>query len=183
MDLLINVWDTAGSQQQRLVIRPIYKDCDAVVLLYDITKRETFATLPKWLTELREFSNPSLIFLIGNKNDLTKEREVTEEEGSSFAQENQFDFFMETSVINGTNAKTILDQVADQLLLKCHKLDSVPLPKNPEKTTISVWSIINEYSSPIAAIATGVTNLPTTVAKATIALGGILFVQKLFKKR
>ena len=162
----MEVWDTVGDTRYRQASnRQFYKECDAVVLMYDITNRNTFTSLPEWVTELQENSNPSLIFLIGNKKDLTGDRQVTKEEGSLFARNNQFARFMETSVASGTDANTILDEVADQLLAKCYRLDTIPLRQNQEEDSNSVWSKIGEYTSPIAALAFGI--------------GGILFVRKI----
>ena len=67
------------------------------MLVYDVTRRESFNHLSRWLEEARQNGNPNMtIMLIGNKSDLEHRRAVTFAEGEAFAKENNL-VFLETS--------------------------------------------------------------------------------------
>jgi len=73
----LQIWDTAGQESFRSITRSYYRGAHGALLVYDITRRETFNHLKGWLTEVREHSNKEMvIMLIGNKNDLEHTREV-----------------------------------------------------------------------------------------------------------
>ena len=75
------------------------------MLVYDITRRETFNSLASWLEDARQHANANMtIMLIGNKSDLTHRRAVTTEEGEAFAKEHGI-VFMETSAKTAHNVE------------------------------------------------------------------------------
>jgi Ras-related protein Rab-11A len=76
------------------------------MLVYDITKRQTFDHIPRWLEELRSHADKNIvIILIGNKSDLENQRAVPTEDGKEFAQKEGL-FFLETSALEATNVET-----------------------------------------------------------------------------
>jgi small GTP-binding protein len=79
-------WDTAGQESFRSITRSYYRGAAGALLVYDITRRETFQHLSSWLEDARQHSSPHMtIMLIGNKLDLEHKRAVTREEGEAFA--------------------------------------------------------------------------------------------------
>jgi len=73
--------------------------------VYDITRRDTFTHLTRWLEEVRQNGNPDMtIMLIGNKGDLDARRQVSYEEGERFAKEHDL-IFMETSAKTAYNVE------------------------------------------------------------------------------
>ena len=112
-------WDTAGQEKYCAMARAYYKLSDGVVLVYDVTRRETFEKLKNWIEDLKIHTNRKYqIILIGNKTDLVEARKVSVEEGRKFAQENAM-FFWETSAI--TNADNCVSKAFDSLLEECMK--------------------------------------------------------------
>lgn len=95
----VQIWDTAGQERYRAVVGSYYKNAQGAILVYDISSMNSFIGLKKWIKELKE-STPQdcQIMLLGNKKDLKHIREVSEEEGESFARDNSL-FFMETSAL------------------------------------------------------------------------------------
>ena len=70
-NIKIQIWDTAGQEAFQAITRTYYKGAVGALLVYDITRRETFTQLTKWLTEARENGSSNMvIMLIGNKSDL-----------------------------------------------------------------------------------------------------------------
>merc|ERR1711972_1285854 len=80
----LQIWDTAGQESFRSITRSYYRGAAGALLVYDITRRETFNHLTTWLDDARQHSSSNMvIMLIGNKCDLER-REVTTEEGHTF---------------------------------------------------------------------------------------------------
>ncbi len=93
----LQIWDTAGQESFRSITRSYYRDAAGALLVYDITRRETFNHLERWLEEARQNGNPNMsIMLIGNKSDLEHRRAVSTKEGEVFASSNRL-IFLETS--------------------------------------------------------------------------------------
>ncbi|PPS17963.1 hypothetical protein GOBAR_AA02592 [Gossypium barbadense] len=85
----LQIWDTAGQESFRSITRSYYRGAAGALLVYDITRRETFNHLASWLEDARQHANPNMtIMLIGNKSDLSHRRAVSKEEGEQFAKEN-----------------------------------------------------------------------------------------------
>ncbi|KAL1124344.1 hypothetical protein AAG570_000973 [Ranatra chinensis] len=101
----IEIWDTAGQEAFRSITRSYYRGAAGALLVYDITRRETFDHVSVWLEEARQFANPkTVVMLIGNKADLESRREVTTEEGRQFALEHGL-VFTETSAKTAKNVE------------------------------------------------------------------------------
>ena len=99
----IQIWDTAGQEQFQAITRTYYKGAIGALLVYDITRRDTFTHVTKWLEEVKSNSSKHIcVILIGNKKDLEDKRQVTYEEGESFARENGL-MFLETSAKTAFN--------------------------------------------------------------------------------
>lgn len=97
----------AGQESFRSITRSYYRDAAGALLVYDITRRESFNHLTRWLEEARQNGNPNMtIMLIGNKSDLEHRRAVSTKEGELFAQENGL-VFMETSAKTAANVETV----------------------------------------------------------------------------
>ena len=77
----VQIWDTAGQESFRSITKSYYRGSICALLVYDITRRSTFENLARWLEDLRDVAyNKMVVMLIGNKDDLTAEREVSTEE-------------------------------------------------------------------------------------------------------
>ncbi|GAB6030966.1 Ras-protein Rab-2A [Chamberlinius hualienensis] len=99
----LQIWDTAGQEEFRSITRSYYRGSAGALLVYDVSKRETFNRLTKWLEDVRENSHSStVIMLIGNKSDLQSQRKVQKSEGESFAKANKI-IFIETSAKTACN--------------------------------------------------------------------------------
>jgi len=101
----LQIWDTAGQESFRSITRSYYRGAAGALLVYDITRRETFNHLTRWLEEARQNANQSMvIMLIGNKSDMEHRRQVSKEEGEKFAKDNGL-IFLETSAKTAANVE------------------------------------------------------------------------------
>ena len=101
----LQIWDTAGQDRFNNFVSSYYKFVTGIMLVYDITNLESFQNLNSWLIQIEKYApKNALKILIGNKNDLEKDRKVTFEQGKEFADKNGMKFF-ETSAKESTNVK------------------------------------------------------------------------------
>eukprot|EP01121_Diplochlamys_sp_Union-15-3_P004536 TRINITY_DN14720_c0_g1_i1.p1 TRINITY_DN14720_c0_g1~~TRINITY_DN14720_c0_g1_i1.p1 ORF type:complete len:207 (-),score=28.28 TRINITY_DN14720_c0_g1_i1:56-655(-) len=100
----LQIWDTAGQESFKAITRNYYRGAHGVLIVYDITRKETFNYLDDWLVQARENGDNLTILLVGNKCDLEDKRAVSSKEGLDFALKNGIDF-METSAKTALNVK------------------------------------------------------------------------------
>lgn len=97
------IWDTAGQERYRAITSAYYRGAVGALIIYDISKSNSYENCNHWLTELRENADENVaVGLIGNKSDLAHLRAVPTDEAKNFAQENQL-LFTETSALNSEN--------------------------------------------------------------------------------
>jgi Ras-related protein Rab-11A len=96
----VNIVDTAGQEKYKSINSQYYKKADGCLLVYDISKKETFEEIKGYFYEqIQEKCKKDIkIIILGNKTDLEEERQVSTEEGSNFAAEKGF-MFLETSCL------------------------------------------------------------------------------------
>ena len=119
----------------RAVTSAYYRGALGAMLVYDITKRQSFDHIPRWLEELRSHADKNLvIMLVGNKNDLVDQRAVSTEDAKEFAQKEGL-FFLETSALQATNVDsafvTVLTEIFQIINKKTLVSDSPPDGNGP----------------------------------------------------
>ena len=120
----ISIYDTAGQERFKNIVKHYYKGANGILLIYDISKRITFEKLQFWLDDLKENADIDnlFIYLVGNKNDKKEEREVTFEEGNKFAKEKNLPF-IEVSAKTGENINQLFDDMIKGTILKIVNFD------------------------------------------------------------
>ncbi|KAI8329463.1 ras family-domain-containing protein [Chlamydoabsidia padenii] len=114
----LQIWDTAGQESFRTITRSYYRGAAGALLVYDITRRDSFENLSTWLQDVREHANPNtVIMVIGNKSDLESKRQVSREEGERFAKENDL-FFLEASAKSADNVEEAFVKTAQTIQQK-----------------------------------------------------------------
>ncbi|XP_041356349.1 ras-related protein rab-11.1-like isoform X1 [Gigantopelta aegis] len=97
------IWDTAGQERYRAITSVYYRGAVGALVVFDITKQQSFQNLEKWLEEIREHADQEVcIMLVGNKADLRHLRAVTTEDGRMLAEKSNYSF-IETSALEGVN--------------------------------------------------------------------------------
>ncbi len=114
----LQIWDTAGQESFRSVTRSYYRGATAALLVYDITRRDTFNHCQKWLDEARGQAHPEIVLtLVGNKHDLDDRRAVGYEEGLRFAGEQGMQF-LEVSAKTAYNIEEVFVKTATEVYSK-----------------------------------------------------------------
>jgi len=111
----IQIWDTSGREELQSIIKGYYKRSTCILIVYDITQRETFNNLESFIKNCEEYAHKTTyIVLVGNKADLEESREVSFEEGKEFANKYGIEFY-ETSAKNGQNINEIFLNPAKEI--------------------------------------------------------------------
>jgi small GTP-binding protein len=113
----LTVWDTVGQERFRALPKKYYQNADGVLLLFDVTKEESFSNVSTWMKDIKDNSNKEsniTIYLIGNKIDLN-ERAVSKESAEELAQSLGMKYF-DVSCKNNIN----ISEIMSRMILECH---------------------------------------------------------------
>ena len=82
----LQIWDTAGQERFRTLTASYYRGAHGIIIVYDVTDRETFESVRQWMSEIDRFANENVCkVLVGNKCDLNDRRQVAREEAEELA--------------------------------------------------------------------------------------------------
>ena len=114
-DVKLLIWDTAGQERFRSVSRAYFRNAVGAILVFDITKRDSFDEVEMWLNDIHSLSHPNAVILLaGNKSDLASEREIAVGEVNEFVAQHQLEYF-ETSAKDGANINEIFVRLAYEI--------------------------------------------------------------------
>ena len=112
----LQIWDTAGEERFRNITASYYKGGHGVLVVYDITDRESFENINSWLIEVEKNANKNIFkLLVGNKCDLESDRKVSYQEGKDFADSNGMKF-IETSAKTDQKVAEAFELLADEII-------------------------------------------------------------------
>lgn len=116
--LKLTIWDTAGQERFRTLTTSYYRNAQGIILVYDVTRRETFINLSEiWSREVNLYStNQNCVkMVVGNKVDRDSERAVSREEGLAFAKEHG-SLFLECSARTRENVEKCFQELAEKIM-------------------------------------------------------------------
>ena len=113
----LDIWDTAGQEKYKSLTKFFYKDAAVAILVYDITKKDSFENMKGyWYEQLQEFGSKKIILgVAGNKCDMYEKEEVNENEAKEFA-EKVGAFFEITSAKNNTGITDLFMNAANRFI-------------------------------------------------------------------
>mmetsp|Transcript_27513 Transcript_27513/g.49565 ORF Transcript_27513/g.49565 Transcript_27513/m.49565 type:complete len:198 (+) Transcript_27513:3831-4424(+) len=121
-----NIWDTAGQERYRAIVRMYYKDVSAALLVYDITKPQSFFNLERWYSELKKHVEEDVVVVIvANKDDLVAEEAVSIDSAKSFAARIGGRYFR-TSCKNDSGVTELFNEVAQDCMRRHISFTSRP---------------------------------------------------------
>lgn len=125
----VQVWDTAGQEKFRAITKAYYRGAVGAMLVYDMTNKETFVSLERWLNEIKEWADsPNIVvMMLGNKSDMEEDRKVSKEEAIRFAEQSKMGF-VETSAKTGNNVDFAFTKIVEGTLFALHFYS----PRDPE---------------------------------------------------
>ena len=116
-NLLYDIWDTAGQEKYRALTKFFYKDASVAILVYDITRQESFDNIVNyWYPQLQENCVQNIVIgLVGNKADRFEDEAVSENDARDFADKIGAVFEL-TSAQNNTGINEIFEDVGNKYL-------------------------------------------------------------------
>lgn len=145
------IWDTAGQERYRAITSAYYRGAVGALLVYDITKRQTFENVQRWLRELRDHADSNIVIMLaGNKSDLSHLRSVNKDDAHHMAERENLSF-LETSALEATNVEnafqTILLDIYHVISKKALAAQAAgATPGLPQGTTINVGNLAGNTS-------------------------------------
>jgi Ras-related protein Rab-1A len=119
----LQIWDTAGQERFRNIVSSYYKGAQGIMMVYDITDLESFRYLDSWIKEIEKNASKNVYkILVGNKNDLEKNRKVTFEKGKEFANLHGMKFF-ETSAKENRNVEEAFKEMTKDIINSFKKVN------------------------------------------------------------
>ena len=123
----MQIWDTAGQERFKTITASYYKGAHGIILVYDITDRQSFKDIENWLAEIDKYGNENVVkLLVGNKSDLEASRQVKAEEGKTLADSLGIKF-LETSAKDAVNVEKAFTTLSNEIKSK--------VQGRPNKTT------------------------------------------------
>lgn len=119
------IWDTAGQERYRAITSSHYRRATGALLVYDVTRSQTFQNCLKWLEELKQNAEPHIVIrLVGNKVDLVEKdptaRQVPYDSALDFARQHGL-FFTEASALTSYNVKHIFEYLLQEVYNQASK--------------------------------------------------------------
>ncbi|MFX0096959.1 MAG: Rab family GTPase [Candidatus Hodarchaeota archaeon] len=115
LDLNLIIWDIGGQEKYKILRRHYLEGARGAILVYDITNKNSFKNLQKWLTDLDKYCGKVPIILVGNKSDLNTDRKISTNQGSEFAETAKLEF-LETSAKSGHKVKDVFNMIAGNIV-------------------------------------------------------------------
>ena len=116
----IRICDTESTERYKYILTNQFRIMNGFIIMYNITRRESFENAINWLEDIRMYGNSNNIAFVGNRvdvdenNDSYYKREITTEEGHKFAEDNNLLFF-ETSNLTGFNVNECFNALINRI--------------------------------------------------------------------
>lgn len=118
-EIRLKIWDTAGEERFRNITSQYYKGAEGIILVFDLTKKESFDKINDWIKQIKlnTQSDEIAIVLLGNKKDLVDMRVISFEEGKERAEAFGIKFF-ETSALDGSGIEDAFLCLSEEIMKK-----------------------------------------------------------------
>ena len=116
----LQLWDTGGQERFKTITRSYYRGSHGIIMIFDITSRNSFDNIKNWLEEINKYSENISTILVGNKIDLDDKRKITYKEANEFAQMYNIKY-IEVSAKNNININNIFEFLSKDLMNEMEK--------------------------------------------------------------
>ena len=131
----MQIWDTAGQERFKNIIASYYRGAHGILLIYDVTDKDSFKNLSNWIIEIEKNSSKQVLkVLIGNKTDLEDKRVVTYNQGKEFADTYGLKY-IETSAKKNLNVNEAFETLGRELM---QASDDKKIIKQKQNKTVTV---------------------------------------------
>mmetsp|Transcript_27124 Transcript_27124/g.26173 ORF Transcript_27124/g.26173 Transcript_27124/m.26173 type:complete len:178 (+) Transcript_27124:15-548(+) len=118
----LQIWDTAGQERYRTITNAYYKGADGIIIVFDLTSKESFLNISSWIKEVEKHSGEDVqITVLANKMDAEEEYEVSDADIKKFEEEFKLKV-IKTSAKTGTNVDDSFLDMTKKLIIKKNQL-------------------------------------------------------------
>jgi small GTP-binding protein len=150
----VTLWDTAGQEKYDSMTTSVLRNAHGIILVFDVTQRQTFKeAVEKWRDKAKTHCPDALVLLIGNKSDLSDQRQVTLEEAKVQAEQHRM-FYYETSARTGDNVAEAFDAFVSAICTKTNVLSKPVRPASEDRGAVNLLSQPVRVASTSAASST-----------------------------
>ena len=122
----LTIYDTTNEQKLGKITKNYYKDAYGAIIVFDLTNKNSFNKVKNWLKEINSNAPRDIVIcLLGNKADITDDRNVAYEDAKSLAEDN---LYYEVSAKSGNNVSLAFEQLTYGIIDKQNEEEN-----NPEK--------------------------------------------------
>ena len=138
----MQIWDTAGQERFKNIIASYYRGAHGILLIYDVTDKDSFKNLSNWIIEIEKNSSKQVLkVLIGNKTDLEDKRVVTYNQGKEFADTYGLKY-IETSAKKNLNVNEAFETLGRELIIASEE-KKITKQKQNKKITVAKAQDLN----------------------------------------
>lgn len=139
----LQIWDTAGQDNFRAIVKSYYKGIHAAIIAFDITNKKSFNSLPKWFSDINTHSDREgvPILVAGNKSDLKEERTVILEDIKKFVDDAGLVYCETSAKYNGDK---MIEEMFDILLEKVLDYKQAAFEKKVRINKLGKTSLLSE---------------------------------------
>lgn len=134
----LQIWDTAGQERFRTIVSSYYRGAHGIMVVFDITNKESFENIPMWCEEIKKYAAGSVKkILIGNKSDFDTKRQVAYSEAKELADSMNMTY-IETSAKTALNVEKSFYDLASMLqnnMVVCNNKTDINVVKPIDITT------------------------------------------------
>jgi Ras-related protein Rab-6A len=112
----LQIWDMSGQTDFKLVRSQFMSGTDMGIIVFDLTRPSSLENVTRWINEIHAMVPKLPLVLVGNKADLTNERQITKEAAEKALTDHNMLFYTETSAKSGTNIIQLFDDITQKLL-------------------------------------------------------------------
>ena len=123
-NIILQIWDTAGQEKFQVVTKSFVKGSDGIIYMYDITQKQSFINIKRWLEDTEDYSLRAKKIIVGNKIDMEERREVTEEMKNKLLNEIDIDL-VEISAKKDRNVNEVFDKLVKIIIGDLTKEDII----------------------------------------------------------
>lgn len=125
-----HIWDTAGQERYHSLAPMYYRGASVAIVVYDITNKNSFITVKKWIKELKEYAPKDiLITIVGNKSDLLQKRKVSLMQVQAYSEEINA-IYLETSAKDNKNIIELFTNIGNQMSQNIANNEMIPTLPN-----------------------------------------------------
>lgn len=138
MKIKVQIWDTAGQERFRSISKAYYRGSHGIILVYDVTDKQSFNNLKIWINQLNDMKEKPCI-VVGNKLD-TDKREVTHEDAKKIL--TGYDYF-ETSAKNNIGVTEMFEYLIQKVHANNYVVNFTTTIKNPQTQNMNLETTKN----------------------------------------